>query len=46
VRPKKRPALIKPSLLLEATSHTAMGIAVGLAFAFLATHITAWASRP
>src|SRR6202023_221665 len=41
VRPKKRSALIKPSLLLEAPSHTAMGIAVGLAFAFLATHITA-----
>jgi hypothetical protein len=41
VRPKKRSALIKPSLLLEATSHTVMGIAVGLAFAFLATHITA-----
>ena len=41
VRPKKRSTLIKPSLLLEATSHTAMGIAVGLAFAFLATHITA-----
>ena len=41
MRPKKRSALIKPSLLLEATSHTAMGIAVGLAFAFLATHITA-----
>jgi hypothetical protein len=41
VRPKKRSALIKPSLLLEATSHTAMGIAVGLTFAFLATHITA-----
>jgi hypothetical protein len=41
VRPKKRSALIKPSLLLEATSHTAMGVAVGLAFAFLATHITA-----
>jgi hypothetical protein len=41
VRPKKRSALIKPSLLLEAVSHTAMGIAVGLAFAFLATHITA-----
>ena len=37
--PKKRSALIKPSLLLEGTSHT--GIAVGLAFAFLATHITA-----
>jgi len=42
VRPKKRSALIKPSLLLEATSHTFMGIAVGLAFAFLATHITAF----
>src|SRR6266478_6448856 len=41
VCPKKRSALIKPSLLLEATSHTAMGIAVGLAFAFLATLITA-----
>jgi hypothetical protein len=41
VRPKKQSALIKPSLLLEAASHTAMGIAVGLVFAFLATHITA-----
>src|SRR6202165_5259485 len=41
VRPKKRSALIKPSLLMEAASHTAMGVAVGLAFAFLVTHITA-----
>jgi hypothetical protein len=41
VRPKKRSALIKPSLLLEATSHSAMGVAIGLAFAFLVTHITA-----
>src|SRR5258708_32205431 len=41
VRPKKRSALIKPSLLMEATSHTAMGVAAGLAFAFLITHITA-----
>ena len=41
MRPKKRSALIKPSLLLEVSSHIAMGIAVGLAFAFLATHITA-----
>src|ERR1700681_594580 len=40
VRPKKQPALIKPSLLLEVASHTAMGVAVGLAFAFLITHIT------
>jgi hypothetical protein len=33
--------LIKPSLLLEVASHTAMGVAVGLAFALLLTHITA-----
>jgi hypothetical protein len=42
VRPKKRSSLIKPSLLLETISHTAVGIAVGLAFALLATHITAF----
>ena len=41
MRPRKRSALIKPSLLLETISHTAVGIAVGLAFAFLTTHITA-----
>jgi hypothetical protein len=41
VRPKKRSALIKPSLLMEATNHTVIGVAVGLAFAFLVTHITA-----
>jgi hypothetical protein len=41
VRPKKRFALIKPSLLMEASSHTAMGVAVGLAFSFIVTHITA-----
>ena len=41
LRPKKRYAWIKPSLLLEVSSHTAMGVAIGLAFAFLATHITA-----
>jgi hypothetical protein len=34
--------LIKPSPLLEAASHTAMGIAVGLAFALLVTHISAF----
>jgi hypothetical protein len=41
VRPKKRSALINPSLLLETTGHTAMGIAVGLAFAFFTTHVDA-----
>lgn len=40
MRAKKRSALIKPSVLLAVASHTAMGVAVGLAFAFLATHIT------
>ena len=40
MRPKKRFSLIKPSLLLEIASHTAMGVAVGLSFAFLVTHIT------
>jgi hypothetical protein len=42
VRPKKLLALIKRSLLLEVASHAAMGVAVGLAFAFLLTHITAF----
>lgn len=41
MRPKKRSVLIKPSLLLEVASHAVMGVAVGLAFAFLVTHITA-----
>ena len=41
MRPRKRSALIKSSLLLEVISHTAVGIAVGLAFAFLTTHVTA-----
>jgi hypothetical protein len=40
VRAKKPSALTRPSLLLEVASHTAMGIALGLAFAFLATHVT------
>ena len=41
MRSKKRSALIKPSLLMELASHAAMGVAVGLAFAFLVTRITA-----
>ena len=41
MRQKKWPALIKPSLLLEAAGHGAMGVAVGLAFAFVVTHIAA-----
>jgi hypothetical protein len=41
VRPEKRFALIRPSLLMEAASHTVMGVAVGLAFAFVVTHINA-----
>jgi hypothetical protein len=41
VRPRKLSALLKPSLLLELASNSAMGIASGLAFAFLVTHIGA-----
>ena len=41
MRTKNRAALIK-STLLEVASHMAMGVAVGLAFAFLLTHITAF----
>jgi hypothetical protein len=37
---RKRSRSVKPSVLLEVASHTAMGMAVGLAFAFLAIHIT------
>jgi hypothetical protein len=40
VSTKKHSVLIKPSLLLEVATHTVIGVAVGLAFAFLATHIT------
>jgi hypothetical protein len=39
VRPKKQSALIKPALLLEVAGHTTMGAAIGLAFAFIVTHI-------
>jgi len=39
MRPKKRSVLIKPSLVLELASHAAMGVAVGIAFALLVTHI-------
>ena len=41
MRPKKRSALMKRSLLMELASHVAMGVAVGLAFAFLVTRINA-----
>jgi hypothetical protein len=41
MRIKNRAALIK-SALLEVASHTAMGVAVGLAFAFILTHVTAF----
>ena len=40
MRSKKRPALIDPSLLLELGSHATMGVAVGLAFALMVTHIS------
>lgn len=41
MRPKKRSALIGVSLLVELASHAAMGVAVGLGFAFVIIHVTA-----
>ena len=37
MRSKKHPALFKPSVLLGLAGHTAMGVALGLAFAFVLT---------
>jgi len=37
MRTKKPPAWIRPSVLLVLASHTAMGVAMGLAFAFVLT---------
>lgn len=39
MRGKKHPALFKPAMLLGLASHTAMGVALGLAFAFVLTRI-------
>ena len=36
---KKPSALLTSSMLLEMASHAAMGIALGLAFAFILTHV-------
>jgi hypothetical protein len=38
MRTKKRSALLTPSLVLEVASHTVMGVALGLGFAFALTH--------
>ena len=38
MRTKKPSALLTPSILLEVASHAAMGIALGLGFAFVLTH--------
>ncbi len=42
MRPKKRSILLKPPLLVEFASNATMGVASGLAFAFLVTHIGAF----
>lgn len=42
----KRPsALLTPSILLGVASHTVMGVALGLGFAFILTHIAAFGVR-
>ena len=38
MRTKKPLTLLTPSILLEVASHAAMGIALGLGFAFVLTH--------
>jgi hypothetical protein len=43
VRTMKPSALRKPPVLLEIASNMAMGVAMGLAFALVLTHITALA---
>ena len=40
MRTKKPLALLTPAIVLEVASHMAMGVALGLGFAFLVTHIT------
>jgi len=42
MRTKKPLALLKPSVVLGLASHAAMGVAMGLAFAFLLTLIDAF----
>jgi hypothetical protein len=39
MRAKKPSAVVASSMLLEVVGHTAMGIAFGLGFAFVLTHI-------
>lgn len=41
MRTKRPLALLTPSILLEVATHMAMGVALGLAFAFILTHIAA-----
>ena len=41
MRTKRPLALLTPSILLEVASHMAMGVALGLGFAFILTHIAA-----
>jgi hypothetical protein len=41
MRTKRLLALLKPSILLEIASHAAMGVSLGLGFAFILTHIAA-----
>ena len=41
MRTKKTSAWHIPSVLLEIASNMAMGVAMGLAFAFVLTHVTA-----
>lgn len=41
MRPKKRSISVTPKLLIELASHAAMGVALGLVFALIVTHVAA-----
>ena len=42
MRARKRSSSLKPAVLLKLASHSAMGIALGLAFAFVLTRVPAF----
>ena len=46
MRTKRLLALLTPAMVLEVANHLAMGVALGLGFAFILTHIAAFGVSP
>jgi hypothetical protein len=46
MRTKRPLALLTPAIVLEVASHMAMGVALGLGFAFILTHIAGFGIGP